>query len=76
MTSPLLNHRFPKVWIKALDFPYLILGFVGVARFINTPTITLDQVAPFDFLALTAITMAIAIRLAKAIVEVFFPTWH
>jgi hypothetical protein len=73
--SPLLNRRYAKVWVKALDFPYLALGFIGVARFINTPTMIADQLAPFDFVALMAITMAIGIRLSKAIIEVFFPRW-
>lgn len=73
--SPLLNQRFGKAWVKALDFPYLIFGFVGIMRVINGAPFVVKTIDLLDWLALFALAVALAIRLTKATIEVFFDSW-
>jgi hypothetical protein len=71
-----LNRRFGKPWVKSLDFPYLLLGFFGLLRVLNgSPAIT-DHYYFLDALGLVCIAIAIAVRVAKAIIEVFFADWY
>lgn len=67
-----LTRRFSKTWVKALDFPYLALAFGGVVRVINSSPHAAEKMENFDTFGLIMVATAIGIRLAKAIIEVFF----
>ncbi|WP_139247021.1 hypothetical protein [Hyphomicrobium sp. NDB2Meth4] len=70
-----LNARFGKVWVKALDFPYLLFGAVGLLRIIDTSPVVAARHTSLDTIAITSVSLALAIRLAKSILEVFFDKW-
>lgn len=70
--AEVLTKRFSKTWVKALDFPYLALAFGGVVRVINSSPHATDRLENFDIFGLIMVATAIGIRLAKAIIEVFF----
>lgn len=70
-----LNRRFGKAWVKSLDFPYLLLGFFGLLRVLNGSPVVSDHFYFLDALGLVCIAVAIAVRVAKAIIEVFFADW-
>ena len=71
-----LNRRFGKPWVKSLDFPYLLLGFFGLLRVLNGSPAISDHYYFLDALGLVCIAIAIAVRVAKAIIEVFFADWY
>jgi hypothetical protein len=71
-----LNRRFGKPWVKSLDFPYLLLGFFGLLRVLNGSPVVADHFYFLDALGLVCIAIAIAVRVAKAIIEVFFADWY
>ena len=73
--SPIFKRRLGKVWVKALDFPYLMFGFFGIMRVINGSPFVAKTIDLLDWLALSALTVALAIRLSKATIEVFFDPW-
>jgi hypothetical protein len=73
-----LTARFSERWVKALDFPYLLFGFIGLIRVVQTSSMLEDSsglqfinVAGFMF-----VSMALAIRLTKATLEVFYHHWY
>src|SRR5262249_27645368 len=70
--GPTLSRRFSKTWVKALDFPYLLFGFGGVIRVVNQLPTVEDRADNLDSIGLLFLAAAISLRLAKAIVEVFF----
>lgn len=72
-----LTHRLGRVWVKALDFPYLLLGLFGLVRLINSIAAT-DNIpnSAIDTLTLFALALALAFRLSKSIIEVFFDDWY
>jgi hypothetical protein len=67
-----LNTSFRKSWVKALDFPYLAFGFVGLLRVANNAPVVADRVTLLDTVGLLFVAFALSIRLAKAIIDVFF----
>ncbi len=77
----LLNHSFylksrmGKVWIKALDFPYLLFAFVGLLRVVANIFYGSDPASFFNTFALVFLSLALSVRVAKAIIEVFFDEW-
>ena len=74
--SPFMNRRFGKTWVKALDFPYLALAFLGLVRAVNASSIVGEERSTIiDRGAILAISFAIGIRLSKTIIEVFFDDW-
>ena len=70
-----LNNRFGKVWVKALDFPYLFLAFLGLLRVIANIWNPRDPTSFLNTSGLVFLSLALAVRLAKAIIEVFFDDW-
>ena len=74
--APHLNERFGNVWVKALDFAYLGCALVGFARLINTSPFVTDHVDLLTSVALLFVALAIAVRLSKATIEVFFSDWY
>jgi hypothetical protein len=58
--------------VKALDFPYLMFGFGGIVRVVNGLPSVSDRIVNLDSVGLLFLAGAISLRLAKAILEVFF----
>lgn len=70
-----LTRLYGKVWVKALDFPYLLLGFLGIGRLLNASPNLAHKVDNLDSIGMVVVTVALGIRLAKVIIEVFFD-WY
>jgi hypothetical protein len=70
-----LNTRIGKIWVKSLDFGYLACAFIGLVRVVNASPFATNSVSALDSAALLFVALALAIRLSKAIIEVFFDDW-
>lgn len=67
-----LTLRYSKTWIKFLDFPYLALAFSGLVRVVNSSPQVTKRYETLDSLGMILLALALAIRLSKATLEVFF----
>ena len=71
-----LNQRWGKIWIKALDLPYVLFVAFGIAPMLSASLVSVQQDhGLINRFGISLLTTAIAIRLAKAIIEVFFAPW-
>ena len=72
-----MNARWDKAWVKFLDFPYLLLASVGLYRLLDALFATGPAAGKnaLNVLSLTALSIALAIRLSKATIETFFDNW-
>ena len=66
-----LTKRFTKTWVKALDYPYLALGFGGLVRLVNSSPRVAERY-DLDSLGLLCLALALSVRVTKATLEVFF----
>ena len=71
-----LNRRFGKPWVKSLDFPISSWGSSSLLRVLNRFPCNHRPLLFLDALGLVCIAIAIAVRVAKAIIEVFFADWY
>jgi hypothetical protein len=70
-----LNARYGNRWVKALDFPYLFFGGIGLLRVVNSSPFIETHMSALDAAGLVSLALALSIRLAKAIIETFFDDW-
>jgi len=70
-----LNSRFGRTWVKSLDFAYLGLGSFALIRLITSLPKSDTHALAFDEIAIVTFCLALAIRLTKATMEVFFDSW-
>jgi hypothetical protein len=64
-----LTDKFGKTWVKALDFPYIVLAFAGIVRTLNKTAGTFGGI---DSVGLVVVAVALGIRMCKSTLEVFF----
>lgn len=76
-SSRKLSSWLGKRWVKALDFPYLLFGFIGLLKIAkNTPGAHGEDFLKFlDTAGVVFVAIALAIRLTKATIEVCFDHW-
>jgi hypothetical protein len=67
--APLLNRRRPGKWIKELEYPYLMLGTIGVFVAINRIDIVEGMGRSLDLWGPMLIASAIAVKLIKVRAE-------
>lgn len=70
--SDWLTKRWPKVWVKALDVPYLVIGFFGLVVALSKSPNVVGRSESNDAMGLMLLAVALGVRLSKTILEVFF----
>lgn len=67
-----LNRRRGKKWVKELDYPYLIIGALGVVLSLNLNRLELvtEKMTNLDILGPLVLTTAVAIRFVKTCADV------
>ena len=72
--SDWLNRRY-RTWVKALDLPYIFFGVLSLISIIDASPLVPEPTADLKVWSILFVTIAIAVRMAKAIIEVFFEPW-
>jgi hypothetical protein len=70
--SDWLTARWPKVWVKAIDFPYLVFAFFGLVLALEKSPKVVGGTGLSEVPGLMLLAVALGIRLSKTILEVFF----
>jgi len=65
-----LNQRYNRAWVKFLDFPYIALAVFGLYRVLESSYPGGQSV--LSLISITALALALAIRLTKATIETYF----
>ncbi len=74
--SKILNRDYKKRWVKALDFPYIVFGFIGLLRVCNGSSLVAEKAPLLDTVGLLFLALALSVRLSKTIIEVVFEEWQ